>query len=106
MKVIGAVIIASFSFAARAQAQPCADTPPSRSSSQYWTYLEACGCDKADAPSRASTDYDRYLKVCSAWRERNQGRVLVGPSPLPVAKECEGGAPSRSASTYWTWLEA
>jgi hypothetical protein len=104
MRVLTAVFILSCSFVCSTSAQECAGGPPSRTSDQYWSWLDACGCEKADAPSRASSDYDRYLKVCSAWRERNQGRVIASPS-LNL-KECEKTPPSRSSSSYWTFLEA
>src|SRR5262245_57120485 len=104
MKTAVAVLIAGLSFASRSGAHECASGPPSRTSDQYWSFLEACGCSKADAPSRASADYDRYLKVCSAWRERNQGQNVR--SPGTTLKECEKTPPSRTSGQYWPFLEA
>jgi hypothetical protein len=107
MRIVAAVLFALSSLTATAAAQECSSGPPSRVSDQYWVYLDACGCEKADAPSRASSDYERYLKVCSAWRERNQGRIVaVSPSPGLTLKECEKAPPSRISSQYWTFLEA
>ena len=105
MKIVIAAFMAFSSLTASAAAQACSSGPPSRTSDQYWTWLEACGCEKADAPSRASSDYDRYLKVCSAWRERNQG-LGVRPAPGTALKECERTPPSRSSSPYWPFLNA
>jgi hypothetical protein len=103
-------------------------TPPSRTSSAYWSFIEACGCSGLEAPSRASSDYDRYLKACSQWRERNpylaaapsprpSPSPTAGPQPspaatpaapvpaTPVSREC-ATPPSRTSGAYWGFIEA
>jgi hypothetical protein len=78
--------------------------PPSRTSSSYWSYLEACGCANVDPPSRASADYDRFLKTCSGWRERNpRTEVIVparptrtSPSPVPTPTPAVSGDGNRT----------
>ena len=71
-------------------------SPPSRASDSYWNYIEACGCDQVDAPSRASADYDRYLKACAQWRERNQVKVVVSPSPTTAPTPAASPSPAPS----------
>jgi hypothetical protein len=66
-----------------ARPSPECRNPPSRASSSYWDYIEACGCESVDPPSKASDDYSRYLKACSEWRERNPKVEVVVPSDAP-----------------------
>lgn len=56
---------------------------PSRTSSAFWTHIEACGCERTAAVPRASSDYDRYLKACSEWRQRNPGTTVIVPAASP-----------------------
>jgi hypothetical protein len=56
--------------AASTQPAECKN-PPSRASSSYWDFIDACGCEGVDPPSTASSDSKRFLKACSDWRERN-----------------------------------
>ena len=76
--------------------------PPPRASSDYWTFVESCGCERLEAPPRASSDYDRFLKTCSQWRERNLARAV---SPVAARPEC-GNPPARAASGYWDYVDA
>jgi len=60
-------------------------TPPSRVSDAYWTFIDACGCAPLTPPSRASSDYARFVKACGDWRQRNPSSTVsvAGPSPSP-----------------------
>jgi hypothetical protein len=64
-------------------ADACTQDPPSRASSEYWEYVEDCGCERVDPPSRASLDYRRFQRACSRWRERNPRTVVVTPPQAP-----------------------
>lgn len=82
-------------------ARECA-SPPSRAESNYWSYIEACGCSQLDPPSRASFDYDRYMKACSDWRERQGQAGVSRPQATP---ECDD-PPSRASDGYWDYVAA
>lgn len=87
--------------------------PPHRASSQYWTFLESCGCETGvEAPPRASSDFDRFQRTCADWRRRNPKTTVVvvgaaSPSPSPSASPAVGcgDPPNRASSAYWTHLE-
>ena len=105
-----------------AAAQECTAQPPSRTSQFYWSYLEACGCEKVAPVSTVSPDHARFQKVCSQWRERHPQPVVVvvapanttpataaSPSTIVVTPpratpEC-GQAPSRVSDQYWTYID-
>ena len=66
------------------RATPECSVVPSRVSDNFWSYLDACGCDKVARVPETSEDHGRFLKVCSAWRTRNPAPVVVvAPSPQP-----------------------
>lgn len=115
-------IAVAFAFTAgTAAAQECTVQPPSRTSQFYWSYLEACGCEKAAPVSTVSPDYPRFQKVCSQWRERNPQPVVVVVAPAstpPIAAspvtivvttpratpEC-GQAPARVSDQFWSYID-
>jgi hypothetical protein len=78
-------------------------SPPSRVSDSYWTFIDACGCAALTAPSRASSDHDRFVKACSDWRQRNPSSTVSvaspsaaprpSPRPRPVASPKASPAP-------------
>lgn len=81
----------------RAEPAECRN-PPSRTSSSYWSFIDACGCANLDAPSPASADHDRYLKACSTWRERNPRTNLVVPArPTSTARPASAPTPTPKA---------
>jgi hypothetical protein len=88
------VVVSEAPAAVPSPAAPGCGDPPSRASSYYWGYIDACGCARLDAPSRASPDYERFMKACAAWRQQTpQVQVIVAtprptspsPSPKPAA---------------------
>jgi hypothetical protein len=67
------------------RATPECATAPSRISDAFWSYIDACGCDKLSPVLEASPDHGRFLKSCSAWRARNPTPVVVvAPGPPPA----------------------
>jgi hypothetical protein len=61
----------------------CAN-PPTRASSDYWPFLDACGCAGVTPPPAASDDFQRFRKACGEWRQDNP--VVI--SPKREAKPC------------------
>ena len=110
-------LLMSLALAAGADAPECRN-PPSRSSDAYWSFIEACGCERLEAPSAASEDHERYLSACSAWRQRNPPTDVVVTEATPVSSgqaagevkreepsECRN-PPSRASSAYWSFIDA
>jgi hypothetical protein len=102
--------------AARSWAGGECDQRPSRASDAYWKYLERCGCNDVPAVSSASADYDKWTAACQKWRlDHPQPAATPAPSPSPVASPAASvkrrrspdcaSAPSRSSSSYWSYLE-
>lgn len=75
-------------------------SPPSRVSDSYWSFIDACGCASLTVPSRATSDYDRFVKACSNWRQRNPSSTVsvAGPSPSPKASPRPRPIPPPKAS--------
>jgi hypothetical protein len=75
-------------------------TPPSRVSDSYWTFIGACGCASLTAPSRASAEYDRFVKACSDWRQRNPTSTMsvagASPRPRPSPRPSPSASPKAS----------
>jgi hypothetical protein len=67
------------------RATPECSSVPARVSDTFWSYIDACGCDRLSPVPEASPDHARFLKACSAWRARNPTPVVVvvAPSPQP-----------------------
>ena len=79
-----ALLAVAFAFSTGTAAPQECSVVPSRISANFWSYIDACGCDRLSPVPEASPDHGRFLKACSAWRARNPAPVVVvAPSPQP-----------------------
>jgi len=68
----------------------CRQSPPSRASSEYWDYLEICGCTNVEPLSRASIDYEKWSSVCAAsLRQAEEARTAAEALRDAEAHHCD-----------------